>query len=49
MLGREGFIAFLRGQIHKYNWRLLHKEDALQDVQKLGWYQRKLEEALRDR
>ena len=48
MLGKEGFIAYLRGNIAKYNWRLLHKGKALRDAQKLGWYQHRLEQELRD-
>jgi hypothetical protein len=48
MLGKDGFIAYLRGNIAKYNWRLLHKGKALSDAQKLGWYQNRLEQELRD-
>lgn len=49
MLGREGFIAFLRGQVVKYQWRMLHKDDPLQDAEKANWYGNKLAEVLRDR
>ena len=37
-LGREGFIAFLRGQVIKYQWRLGHKGPALEDAEKSNWY-----------
>jgi hypothetical protein len=38
MLGSEGFIAFLRGQVVRYQWRLLHKGNAKQDAEKAAWY-----------
>jgi len=41
-LGYDGFIAFLRGQIIKYQWRLLHKKYPAQDSQKAHWYSQKL-------
>ena len=41
MLGKDGFVAFLRGQILKYNWRVLHK-NGREDIEKLGWYQQRL-------
>lgn len=37
-LGRDGFIAFLRGQVIKYNWRCGLKDDAAQDAGKARWY-----------
>lgn len=37
-LGYWGFVAFLRGQIAKYNWRLLAKGDASENLAKLTWY-----------
>ena len=37
-LGRDGFIAFLRGQVIKYNWRCGLKDDAAQDAAKARWY-----------
>lgn len=45
-LGPEGFIAFLRGQVIKYTWRLGRKDAALQDAQKAASYQARLIEAL---
>lgn len=47
-LGREGFIAFLRGQVIKYQWRLGRKDAALQDAEKANWYGQKLAEVLAD-
>ena len=41
-LGRDGFIAFLRGQVIKYSWRLGLKGPALEDAQKAFWYQDRL-------
>ena len=46
-LGPEGFVAFLRGQVIKYTWRLGRKDDALQDARKAAWYQAKLVERLK--
>lgn len=37
-LGPQGFIAFLRGQVLKYNWRLGHKDHPVQDAEKAQWY-----------
>ena len=45
-LGSDGFIAFLRGQVIKYNWRLGMKGPALQDASKANWYGRLLEQKL---
>lgn len=41
-LGHDGFIAFLRGQIIRYNWWLPHKEDPMADAAKAQWYQDRL-------
>ena len=46
-LGRDGFIAFLRGQVIKYQWRLGLKDAAAQDAAKADWYSRRLLEVLR--
>lgn len=48
-LGREGFIAFLRGQVIRYQWRLGHKGPAVEDAGKARWYAAKLEEVLKER
>jgi len=45
-LGHDGFVAFLRGQIIKYTWRLGLKDAAIQDAAKAVWYANKLTEAL---
>lgn len=45
-LGPEGFIAFLRGQVIKYQWRLGHKDVTTQDNAKAIWYANKLQAAL---
>lgn len=44
-LGREGFIAFCRGNSIKYNWRAGLKGDAAQDMAKAAWYSNKAKEA----
>lgn len=41
-LGTDGFIAFLRGQIAKYNWRIMHKNNPLEDAKKIQFYTNKL-------
>ena len=46
-LGRDGFIAFLRGQVIKYQWRLGLQDAAAQDAAKADWYSRRLLEVLR--
>ncbi len=48
-LGEEGFIAFLRGQIMKYTWRLGLKGAAEEDAGKIAWYADRLEHALAGR
>lgn len=45
-LGREGFIAFLRGQVIKYQWRLGLKDCMKRDNEKAIWYANKLNEVL---
>lgn len=47
-LGKDGFIAFLRGTIAKYGWRLLHKDNPLQDAEKMGFYIKRLIVELKD-
>lgn len=48
-LGREGYVAWLRGTIIKYNWRLTKKGCAAEDAIKIGWYARELERVLADK
>ena len=45
-LGPEGFAAFCRGNVIKYNFRCDHK-GGLQDVEKAGWYLKKLIDTMR--
>jgi len=47
-LGREGFIAFLRGQVIRYQWRIGHKGSAAEDAGKARWYAAKLEDVLKE-
>lgn len=46
-LGLEGMIAFLRGQVIKYNWRLMNKGSPIENSQKAAWYQARLTVLLR--
>lgn len=46
MLGREAFIGYLRGTILKYNWRLLHKVNPVEDSKKMAWYNQRLIQTL---
>jgi hypothetical protein len=39
-LGREGFIAYCRGNAIKYLWRCVHK-GGVEDLRKAKWYQEK--------
>lgn len=48
-LGPDGFVAWLRGTIIKYQWRLGHKDAASQDAAKADWYSRRLVKALDQR
>jgi hypothetical protein len=48
-LGPEGFIAFLRGQVIRYNWLLGKKDDPVQDAGKAKWYLDLLVERLKSR
>lgn len=45
-LGEDGFVAYLRGQVIKYQWRLGLKDAPAQDAAKAEWYARKLREVL---
>jgi hypothetical protein len=45
-LGREQFIGFLRGQVIKYQWRLMLKANPVEDNLKAIWYSGKLSAVL---
>ena len=45
-LGTEGFLAFCRGNIIKYNWRADHKNGS-EDLEKARWYAEKIVQTLR--
>lgn len=51
-LGPVGFLAFLRGQVIRYTWRLGLKDAPVQEARKAQWYQNllviKLEDAEAD-
>lgn len=37
-LGRDGFVAYCRGNSIKYSWRAGKKGQAAQDLRKAAWY-----------
>lgn len=42
-LGRDGFIAYCKGNVMKYLWRAEHKTDnPTEDYQKADWYMRQM-------
>lgn len=45
-LGQEGFIAYCRGQILRYTWRLGKKDDALVEIGKASVYADWIKDAL---
>ena len=45
-LGTEGFLAFCRGNIIKYNWRADHK-NGNEDLEKARWYAERIVQTLR--
>ena len=46
MLGDEGFIAYCRGNIMRYNWRLGKKDDALVEIGKAAVYAQWIKDTL---
>lgn len=48
-LGPDGYVAFLRGQVIKYQWRCGLKDAALQDALKANWYGQRLSDYLATR
>jgi hypothetical protein len=46
ILTPEEFRGFLRGNVTKYNHRLMAKGNPAKDIAKLKWYAEKLEQAL---
>lgn len=45
-LTKEQFIGFLRGNMIKYNWRLMYKDTPKENAEKAKWYNDKLIEVL---
>ena len=45
---REMFLGYLKGNAEKYLWRAGMKEDAIEDLEKMGWYRDRYEEELRN-
>jgi hypothetical protein len=44
----RNFLGYLQGNALKYVWRCLHKENAIQDIDKAIWYLNKMKEELGD-
>ena len=45
-LGKDGFVAYCRGNVIKYSWRM--KSNPAEDQGKAAWYASKAKEALED-
>lgn len=43
-LGKEGFIAYCRGNVIKYSWR--EKTNPKEDLEKAAWYAKKAAEEI---
>lgn len=48
VLGREGFIAYCRGNQIKYQHRAGYKGDQMEDLQKAQWYLEKAIETMKE-
>jgi len=46
-LGQDGFIAYLKGVIIKYLWRMDHKGNQMEDAQKAQFYNNRLVKELK--
>lgn len=46
VLGPEGFVAYCRGNVMKYQHRAFYKGNPVEDMKKAEWYQRKANETL---
>ena len=48
VLGLEGFIAYCRGNVIKYNHRAFHKGNPTEDMSKAEWYLKQTTKALKE-
>ena len=48
VLGTEGFIAYCRGNVMKYNHRAYYKGNPTEDMAKAEWYLKRANEALKE-
>jgi hypothetical protein len=48
VLGLEGFIAYCRGNVMKYNHRAFYKGNPTEDMAKAEWYLKRANEALKE-
>jgi len=46
VLGDEGFVAYCRGNMIKYNHRAFHKGKAIEDLKKAEWYNNRANQVL---
>jgi len=47
-LGLEGFIAYCRGNVIKYNHRAFYKGNPTEDMEKAEWYLKQTTKALKE-
>jgi hypothetical protein len=45
-IGQTDFIAYLRGEIAKHQWNMVHRGSNLEDARGLCWYQDRLDAEL---
>jgi len=48
VLGLEGFVAYCRGNVMKYNHRAMYKGNPTEDMSKAEWYLSKANETLKE-
>ena len=49
VLGLDGFIAYCRGNVMKYNHRAFYKGNPTEDMAKAEWYLKRANEALSEK
>jgi len=48
VLGAEGFVAYCHGNFIKYQHRYRYKQNPVEDIEKAGYYHRKMLETLKE-
>jgi len=49
VLGLEGFIAYCKGNVTKYNHRASYKGNPVEDTHKAQWYMNRMVEAMNEK